>query len=134
MVWNEVSRRYVTEEPEFYQPDFWRKAADNVKQGSSDEEVNPEYNPLHLQQNLKYEYLRAIKDFDVCPEQARMILPQNTYTEWFWTGNLYSFANVYIQRTDSHAQREVQSVAHQIGDIIEPLFPVSWPALVKGDE
>jgi thymidylate synthase (FAD) len=55
------------------------------------------------------------------------------YTEWLWTGNLYAFANVYIQRTDSHAQREVQDVAYQIGEIIEPLFPVSWPALVKGE-
>jgi len=52
------------------------------------------------------------------------------YTEWYWTGNLYSFANVYIQRTDSHAQKEVQEVAHQIGEIVKPLFPVSWASLV----
>lgn len=136
MVWNEVSRRYVTEEPEFYQPDVWRKAADNVKQGSRDEAVEGN-------DDFRWGYhdtcLRAVEYYDeliykgICAEQARMVLPQSMYTEWFWTGNLYSFANVYIQRTDSHAQREVQEVAHQIGEIIEPLFPVSWPALVKGD-
>jgi len=136
MVWNEISRRYVTEEPEFYQPDFWRKAADNVKQGSSDEIISNnndwrlEYSDVCVQAVEQYNFMISE---GICAEQARMILPQATMTEWFWTGNLYSFANVFIQRTDSHAQREVQSVAHQIGDIIEPLFPVSWPALVKGD-
>ena len=60
-----------------------------------------------------------------------MVLPQATETEWHWTGNLYSFANVFIQRTDSHAQREVQEIARQIGEIIQPLYPVSWEALTK---
>ena len=133
MVWNEVSRRYVTDEPEFYDPPVFRLSADNVKQGSSDIEasVNSEYvqwSYAHEQAVFAYEdMLKA----GVCPEQARMVLPQSMYTEWYWTGNLYAFANVFIQRTDSHAQREVQMVAKQIGDIIEPLFPVAFKALTK---
>jgi len=131
MVWNEVSRRYVTSEPEFYEPEVWRKAAENVKQGSNDEPIDAsEYNPAYLYSAMLHSYRKAL-DYGVCPEQARMILPQSMYTEWYWTGNLYSFANVYIQRTDSHAQREVQEVARQIGKIVGPHFPVSWEALTK---
>ena len=127
-VWNEVSRRYITDTPEFYVPETWRKAAENVKQGSSDEVVEGiEYRPegAHLK-----DYITLLES-GVCPEQARMVLPQSMYTEWIWTGNLYGFANVYNQRTDPHAQKEVRDVAHQIGEIIEPLFPVSWKALTK---
>jgi thymidylate synthase (FAD) len=65
-------------------------------------------------------------------EQARMVLPQSLMTEWYWTGNLYSYANVFIQRSDAHAQREVQQIAEQIDYLMMPLFPVSWPALTRG--
>jgi thymidylate synthase (FAD) len=153
MVWNEVSRRYVTDEPEFYVPDVWRKAADNVKQGSSDElfegylyyefQDQDSEVPYELQHGVDVAVEDVVEQHNesslmlyknmllqgICPEMARMVLPQSMLTEWYWTGNLYSFANVFIQRTDSHAQREVQDVAHQIGEIIEPLFPVSWAAL-----
>ena len=128
--YNEVSRRYVDSDPEFYVPDVWRKKADNVKQGSSDESVNPQYNPAHLYGKILHTYLTAIEEYEVAPEQARMILPQSMYTEVIATGNLYAFANMYIQRTDSHAQKETQDLAKQIGDIIQPLYPVSWAALV----
>ena len=131
MVWNEVSRRYVTDDPVAHMPKIWRKSAENVKQGSSDEpvtgtDVESVVRELYDHTNNVY---HELLDAGVCPEQARMVLPQSMYTEWYWTGNLYSFANVFIQRTDSHAQREVQNVARQIGEIIEPLFPVSWSAL-----
>lgn len=141
MVWNEVSRRYVTDEPEFYMPGVWRKAADNVKQGSSDEAIvtscivdqdgewcHPDYAYKDAAGLALLMYQRMI-DAGVCPEQARMILPQSMYTEWYWTGNLVSFANMWKLRTDSHTQRETQEVARQIGDIVRPLFPVSWQAL-----
>jgi len=140
MVWNEVSRRYVTDEPEFFYPDIWRNKAENVKQGSADT-ANKYWNHgkgtgyldrLYEQMDDLYDLYQKMMDDGVCPEQARMVLPQSMYTEWYWTGNLYSFANVYIQRTDSHAQREVQEVARQIGEIIKPLFPVSWEALTDG--
>ena len=144
-VWNEVSRRYVSDEPEFFYPPTFRKTAENVKQGSSDEEATLLREPLprlshsggRIKQSIGvanahikelYEELLAS---GVCPEQARMVLPQSMYTEWYWTGNLYSFANVFVQRSDSHAQREVQEIARQIGEIIQPLYPVSWDALTK---
>lgn len=130
-VWNEVSRRYVDDEPVFYFPDKWRERSENVKQGSSDEEV--------LEGNVDawakdtcikaldvYSYLL---EWDVAPEQARMILPQNMMTSWYWTGSLLFFNRVFKQRTDSHAQLETQEVALQIGEICANLFPVSWRAL-----
>lgn len=151
MVWNEVSRRYVKDEPEFYEPEVWRKAADNVKQGSSDEAVNlksfnqwgEDYEGRFIELTMSevvndaitdavYAYKKLLK-IGVAPEQARMALPQSMYTEWYWTGNLVSFANMVKLRTDSHTQRETQEVARQIGDLIAPLFPVSWNALTQGD-
>lgn len=130
-VWNEVSRRYVDDEPTFYFPDKWRKKAENVKQGSSDEEYNniglikETYNELNILTAL-YDKLIIT---GLAPEQARMILPQNMMTSWYWTGSLMFFHRVYKQRTDSHAQLETQEVAKQIGDICEQLFPVAWKAL-----
>ena len=135
--YNEVSRRYVDSEPEFYVPDVWRKKADNVKQGSSDEAV--EHLDLHEFEDGGYYYTyydvllgeyKRLLDAGVAPEQARMILPQSMYTEVIMTGNLYAIANMYIQRTDSHAQKETQDLAKQIGEIVKPLYPVSWAALV----
>jgi thymidylate synthase (FAD) len=152
--YNEVSRRYVDSEPEFYVPDVWRKKADNVKQGSSDEPFTDYFYyefqeddsrvPYRFQNgvdesiedvyNLYLEGATEIYDDmlerGIAPEQARMILPQSMYTEVISTGNLYAWANMYIQRTDSHAQKETQDLAKQIGEIIKPLYPVSWAALV----
>ena len=143
LVWNEVSRRYVTDGPEFYVPEVWRKAADNVKQGSSAEEIDlwglEGVDRKTLGEQVKYlvndaqATYRKLLASGVCAEQARMVLPQSMYTEWYWTGNLVSFANMYKLRTDSHTQKETQEVARQIGDLISPLFPVSWTALTQGD-
>lgn len=128
-VWNEISRRYVDSKPEFYVPDVWRGRAKDKKQGSEGA-VNPEYNPQYLDAKLKFAYLQAL-DMGIAPEQARMLLPQSTMTEWYWTGNLYAFAKMFVARTDSHTQKETQDVAHMIGDIIKPLFPISWEALTQ---
>jgi thymidylate synthase (FAD) len=65
----------------------------------------------------------------VAPEQARALLPQGTYTEWWWTGSLSAYARVFKQRIDTHAQWEVQRFAEAIGKILEPLFPHSWAVL-----
>jgi thymidylate synthase (FAD) len=67
----------------------------------------------------------------ICPEQARFILPQGCEVQWIWTGNLYAFANFYLKRTDPHAQKEIRDLAEMVGEIIKPLFPVSWEALTK---
>ena len=130
--YNEVSRRYVDSEPEFYVPDVWRKKADNVKQGSSDEAASSEtvvYDVPYYAYEMPLSVYKKMIHEGVAPEQARMVLPQSMYTEVIATGNLYAFANMYIQRSDSHAQKETQDLAKQIGEIVEPLYPVSWGAL-----
>ena len=131
-VWNEVSRRYVDDEPVFYFPDKWRKRADNVKQGSSNETVDAALGYIKDSYTSYYGSLtlyQELLDNGVAPEQARMILPQNMMTSWYWTGSLMFFHRVFRQRTDSHAQVETQEVAKQIGNICGKLFPVSWLAL-----
>ena len=138
--YNEVSRRYVDSEPEFYVPDVWRKKSDDVKQGSSDEAVDNYYSlweyssvkedyMAHMNETL--DFYKHMLESGVAPEQARMVLPQSMYTEVIATGNLFAWANLYIQRSDSHAQKETQDLAKQIGEIIKPLYPVSWEALTK---
>lgn len=130
---NEVSRRYVTHEPEFYTPD-WRSApTDGAKQGSSDfiydavvEDLDRMYNKIALE---SVEIYNRLLEEGVAPEQARSVLPQGTYTEWWWTGSLSAFARVFKQRIDAHAQWEVQQYADAIGKIIQPLFPESWAVL-----
>jgi thymidylate synthase (FAD) len=139
--YNEVSRRYVDSEPEFYVPDVWRKKADNVKQGSSDGVVDisnkfpwVDYGSsggLEDYMEICIGSYKSLLEAGVAPEQARMVLPQSMYTEVIATGNLYAWANLYIQRTDSHAQKETQDLAKQIGEIIKPLYPVSWKELTK---
>jgi thymidylate synthase (FAD) len=139
--YNEISRRYVDSEPEFYVPDVWRKKADNVKQGSSDEVVDisnkfpwVDYGSsggLEDYMEICIGSYKSLLEAGVAPEQARMVLPQSMYTEVIATGNLYAWANLYIQRTDSHAQKETQDLAKQIGEIIQPLYPVSWKELTK---
>jgi len=130
---NEVSRRYVTAEPEFYTPD-WRSApTDGAKQGSSDfiydplvEDLDRVYNRIALE---SVEIYKTLLKEGVAPEQARALLPQGTYTEWWWTGSLSAYARVFKQRIDTHAQWECQQYAAAIGKILEPLFPHSWAVL-----
>ena len=132
---NEVSRRYVTAEPEFYTPD-WRSApTDGAKQGSSDfiydpvvEDLDRVYNRIALD---SVEIYKTLLKEGVAPEQARALLPQGTYTEWWWTGSLSAYARVFKQRIDAHAQWECQEYAKAIGSIIEPFFPHSWKVLTN---
>lgn len=142
LAWNEVSRRYVSSEPEFYLPEYWRKAAENVKQGSSEEAVHPADMVVNFRSGLREIYDKTILrdslelyntmiSVGVCPEQARMLLPQNTMTEWIWSGSLYAFARVCNLRLDSHTQRETQEVAKLIDKEMKEIFPVSWEVLVK---
>jgi thymidylate synthase (FAD) len=130
---NEVSRRYVSDTPEIYCPQWRSKPTNGAKQGSEDF-VNPE---LVNSYNTDWEriakpalevYHKLIAE-GVAPEQARSVLPQGTYTEWWWTGSLSAYARVYAQRIDPHAQWEVRQYAQAIYDIIQPLFPHSWEAL-----
>lgn len=131
LVWNEVSRRYVDDEPEFYFPEVWRGKPENAKQGSSGELDNVPENAGHGSVGICLITYNALLSSGVAPEQARMVLPQNTMTEWIWTGSLMAFARVCKQRLDPHAQQETQEVAQMIKEIIEPLFPVSFKALME---
>lgn len=129
---NEVSRRYVDEEPEFFMPIFRQRPDNGMKQGSKDEfPVNYdqcEFILLYAYQKARQAYDALLKQ-GVAPEQARMVLPQAMYTEWYWTGSLAAYARVCKQRLDAHAQSETREIAKKINDIIEPLYPVSWKAL-----
>jgi thymidylate synthase (FAD) len=132
---SEESRRYISTTPEIYWPGNFRAKAENVKQGSGD--VHPKSSFwLHVYNKQCKESLNLYEAMiadGVCPEQARFILPQGCEVNWVWTGSLYAFANFYNQRSDSHAQKEIQDLANQVDKIISPLFPVSWAALTKGD-
>lgn len=127
--WNEVSRRYVSDTPEFYVPVEWRTKARNVKQGSSDKTVKIELNVEEYNNNCLKMY-NDLLDTGVAPEMARMLLPQNMMTTWWWTGSLYAFCRVCKLRLDPTAQKETRDVAQLIYDECLKLFPVSWTHLM----
>ena len=136
--WNEISRRYVDDEPEFYVPDVWRGRSADKKQGSdgvvtlqsgalcSLDEYGTEYDEVCL-----HVYRQLLMD-GVAPEQARMVLPQSTMTEWYWSGSLDAFADMCRLRCKPDTQAETRIVADQINTIMQPLFPVAWEALLDG--
>jgi len=128
--WNEISRRYVDDEPEFYQPDVWRGRSEDKKQGSEGEvELHGIADDLEDTRKFTlYDYKSLLK-LGVCPEQARMILPQSMMTEWYWSGTLYAFAKMCQLRCAKDTQQESREVAMQVSEYMEKLFPASWDAL-----
>jgi thymidylate synthase (FAD) len=123
LVWNEVSRRYVDDEPEFYVPFMWRKRPPkSIKQGSSKEEV--EYDITNEIGILKKLYNDMIEK-GIAPEMARMVLPQNMMTEWYWSGSLYAFARVCNLRLKEDTQSETRDVVTHIEQVMRDQFPVS---------
>ena len=129
---NEVSRRYVDEEPEFYLPALWHKKPENAKQGASKEVVDfgeDKDTPWLVTKTCLAAYLDLL-DMQVAPEEARMVLPLNTMAEWWWTGSLMFFARVCKQRLDSHAQNATREVASLIAAAIPTEFSHSWKALM----
>lgn len=135
LVWNEVSRRYVDSEPEFYFPEAWRARAESAKQGSGErldlvEQVSLSADLGEATQTALL-YYSALLSAGVAPEQARMILPQNTMTEWVWTGSLAAWSRVCTLRLDPHAQEETREIAQKISVHMETKFPVSWKALME---
>ena len=135
--WNEISRRYVDSEPEFYKPDVWRGRSADKKQGSEGvvdqkwadwalhfgDEYSTHYTEvcLHTYNSLLYR--------GVAPEQARMVLPQSMMTEWYWSGSLDAFADMCKLRCAPDTQAETAEVAWEIDRVMVALFPVSWKAL-----
>jgi len=131
--WNEISRRYVDSDPEFYLPDEWRGRSEDKKQGS-----DGVIYPLSVSENefVNYTALRVYKELleeGVAPEQARMVLPQSTMTEWYWSGSLDAFADMCNLRCKNETQYETRVVANKISEKLLDLFPVSWEALKEND-
>lgn len=126
LVWNEVSRRYVDDEPEFYKPKEWRLKAADKKQGSSDETI--EYSIESTIQYVTQTYNNLL-GAGVAPEMARMVLPQNLYTEWYWSGTLMAFARVCNLRCAKDTQYETRIIADRIDELAREQFPTSWAEL-----
>lgn len=133
---NTVSRRYVTDRPELFVPQFRTKPDGSIKQGSG----SAHENNAALQVIYKRTCDHAISLYEdmiedgVAPEQARFILPQGVYTEWVWTGSLQAWSRFYNQRIDPHAQKEIQQLAEMVDDMMYTLFPVSWAALKENKD
>jgi len=158
MPWNEISRRYVDEDPEFYTPENWREKSDDKKQGSGDGFVNmlpqddtDEYaddkayladywetnTTRYVEDNAYFHAMCTYKDLleaGVCPEQARMVLPQSTMTEWYWSGSLFAFAKMCGLRLKDDTQYETRLVAQEIEDYMMDIYPNSWEALRMYDD
>lgn len=144
--YNEVSRRYVDSPPEFFTPTSWRgRPEGSAKQGSSDKIIKDFSKGLDWEfaetgNTIEFEYEelmsfchRFYNDLilaGVAPEQARMVLPQSMYTEYYVTGSLSAWARAYKLRKDAHAQKEIQDLARDWDGVIRPLFPKSWSVLV----
>lgn len=131
---NEESRRYISCEPELFIPEHFReKPQGSIKQGSGGPHPYSHFweeQYIHQAKHCIKLYMQMLEN-DICPEQARFILPQGCQVNWVWTGSLAAYARYFNQRTDSHAQKESQDLAKQVGAIIQPLFPVSWDALTR---
>jgi len=128
---NEVSRRYVSDSPELYWPKAWRGSPENKKQGSTGVYTNRYKHDIELVLSNLLDYYDMLIADGCCPEQARMILPMNTMTEWYWTGSLASFARVVKLRTSSDAQEETREVAFMIEKYLRDLYPISSKELLK---
>jgi len=125
--WNEISRRYVDSKPEFYEPKEWRGRSEDKKQGSDG--VVDIYMDQDMQWHRQLVAYENLINNGVCPEQARMVLPQSMMTEWYWSGSLDAFADMCNLRCTGDTQLETRLVANQICDSMKELFPVSWFAL-----
>ena len=128
---NTVSRRYVSDEPELFIPEFRLAPDGSIKQGSGDiHPDNEHYQAYYIRRcNMMVRAYLELIDMKVAPEQARFILPQGVMTEWVWSGSLQAWARFYNQRSYSKAQKEIQFLAHEVDRIVGALFPVSWEAL-----
>jgi len=129
--WNEISRRYVDDEPEFYVPDEWRDKSADKKQGSGGKSQSQYFPNIYVKEVAD----KALGDYKkmlvqgICPEQARMVLPQSTMTEWYWSGSLDAFSDMCILRCKEDTQFETRIVADEISACMKDLFPIAWGAL-----
>lgn len=141
LIMSEFSRRYITDDIEFYEPDYWRKAAENKKQGSLEEPVDTMVfgvSECSIKDGYGTAMDYACATYDdllkagVAPEQARMVLPQSTMTSWTWSGTPGAFFKMCQLRCHPEAQYEARIVANQVYGLLEQQWPVSTPLMVKG--
>ncbi len=134
---NEASRRYVTEEPEFYSPAQWREAPAHKKQGSGEwagqvlQQANERKLTARHSQALD-DYRLAI-DQGIAPEQARLYLPAyGLYIYWRWTASIQGVAHFLTQRLEDDAQREIQEYAQVIYRLAkqDQVYPLAFEKLV----
>ncbi|MDA8860385.1 FAD-dependent thymidylate synthase [Planktomarina temperata] len=126
--WNEISRRYVSNEPKLYEPTTWRGKAFDKKQGSSDTVVI-EGVEIRATQSYDISLYKHLLEMGICEEQATIVLPANLMTEWYWSGSLDAFADMCKLRCTKDTQNETKIIADEISDIMKRLYPVSWEAL-----
>jgi len=129
--WNEVSRRYVKDEPQFYIPEKFRKQSENIKQGSLEDEILVDEKIINSYIYYSKKLYNELLSMNICNEQARIFLPINLYTKWIWSGSLYAFSRVCNLRLDSHSQKETRIIAELIGKYSCKYFPISWKYLKK---
>jgi len=146
--WNEVSRRYVDDEPALYVPEVCRGRSKDKKQGSEGivelgsfntegERFEGHFGEATLAEAMSDHHRDLLGLYEalilagVAPEQARMVLPLSTMTEWYWSGSLDAFANMCKLRLKPDTQYETRLVAEKISEVMESIWPVSWKALVK---
>ena len=137
LAWNEISRRYVDTNIEYWKTKHWRERASDKKQGSKESFISHPYDDMAVD----FVYVDAVKHAidaynfmltnGVCPEQARAVLPQSLFTEWYWSGSLLAFSRVVNLRLDDHAQAETRYIAKEISNNASKLFPVCWKYLTK---
>lgn len=141
---NEISRRYTSEDIAFWVPDKWRAQSKSNKQASTDEEVEG-YDPRSgATYDLRAIYGASVEDafvaYDalvgggVCREQARAVLPQSLITRFYMGGSLRNWVHFLKLRLDSHAQREVQIVARKIESQLRELWPEAMGVLLPIEE
>lgn len=132
LVENEESRRYITTTPDIYLPDFKYRPEASIKQGSGKEHaLNEQWQNVYM--DSVHRAVQVYEDMladNVCPEQARFVLPQGAIVNWVWTGNLFAFANYVSSRLDPHAQADGYPLAHDIDQICRRLFPMAWSVLI----
>ena len=133
LIMSEYSRRYITDDVEFYQHDY-RQAAENKKQGSG----GPHQDNImwqHAADERNYAQLTLYNEMiadEVAPEQARGVLPQDLMTAWTWSGTFGAFVKMCQLRLHPEAQAETRIVAEKVYGFLEQQFPVSAPLFVHG--
>lgn len=143
---NEVSRRYTSAGIEFYLPESFRKQHERNRQASTSEDVNPIVNSVtgttltytskasdavksHSRKSLRL--YNTLIDNGVCREQARMVLPQSMYTEYWCTANLLNIIKFLKLRLPEESQWEIRRLAEEMSVFVKDMFPEAYEACIQ---